>query len=250
MAKADPRDFLLNTDYGMDKIIYVKEYKATITTPTNMVPIPHGLPTAPLIFGIWSLNADYTDSHNLGDGEVDPNFNQGPTCFGSADMENVYLSFVPNSNSGGYLSTDFYVRVFGFEPSSNWIDTIDPNDNLTLKGKKIAPTSKYAKKFILNTDYNYLKLVKGGLIEETYDSTDQSYQFTHKLGYVPQALLWETLGAYQGNIEFTPLTGTFTYGDSASTFTKTGYFIDDEKVYSYMGIVPHATVIRLYGDEA
>lgn len=237
MAKVDPRDFLLNTDFGMDKIIYVKEYSTTVSTPTNDVAIPHGLPTAPLVFGVWSNNPDFSNSHNLNDSE-DP-WNNVLRVSAYADMQNVYLSFVPNYTNQAYVSTDFYVRIFGFEPGYNW-------DGLQLKGKKIPTTSKYAKKFVLNTDYNYLKLLKSGKISQVYESSDQSYRFAHNLGYVPQVLLWSTFGEYQGNIEFN-IEQWFSYSGPNS---KSGYFIDDQNVYMYMGILPHDTEIRLYGDEA
>jgi hypothetical protein len=237
MAKVDPRDFLLNTDFGMDKIIYYTDYNTSVSDITTIT-IPHGLPTAPLVFGVWATNPDFVDSRNLDEGK-DP-WNRVLESSAYADMQNVYLRLTPDYNAQGYVQTDFYVRIFGFEPGSNW-------DGLVLKGKKIAPTSKYAKEFIINTDYNYLKLVKAGEITTTYDPTDQSWRFPHNLGYVPQVLLWWSFGADEDdNIEFNIEQG-FSYTEDNN---KSGYFIDDKNVYMYMGILPHSTEIRLYGDEA
>ena len=240
MAKVDPRDFLLNTDFGMDKIIYYKEVHRTVSSITN-VTIPHELPTAPLIFGVWATNPDFTNSHNISDGEHP--WDNVLIVRGHADTKNVYLTLVPNYTQQGYVSTDFYIRIFGFEPGYNWEDIVT-HEVLVLKGKKIPPTSKYAKKFILNTDYNYLKLVRAGKISQHYESSDQSWRFTHGLGYVPQVMLWWTFGPDENNIEFNIEQG-FSYSD-----TKSGYFIDDKNVYMYIGILPHDTEIRLYGDEA
>ena len=113
MAKVDTRDFLLNTDYEMDKIIYAHDEERTVSSVTTIT-IPHTLPTVPLLFGIWSTSPDYTNSHELGD--YDDPWNQNLRCYAKADLNNVYITLTPQSVNGSYVSTTFYVRVFGFEP--------------------------------------------------------------------------------------------------------------------------------------
>ena len=63
MAKVDPRDFLLNTDYEMDKIVYFKE--GSLNSGQTDVSIPHKLGFAPLIFGICAFNEDFSDARGI-----------------------------------------------------------------------------------------------------------------------------------------------------------------------------------------
>ena len=65
-GKVDPREFLLNTDYEMDKIIYFKEGK--VNNPINnyeTISIPHNLGFAPLIFGVCSFNSSFTNTRSF-----------------------------------------------------------------------------------------------------------------------------------------------------------------------------------------
>ena len=69
----------------------------------------------------------------------------------------------------------------GFEPSDSH--------------RKLPKTSQNARQFILNTDYNYLKLFKKGVenitIHQTIPQpTADPITITHNLGYRPQALFW------------------------------------------------------------
>ena len=233
--KVDPRDFLLNTDYEMDKIIYFTEFNRTISSSTTIT-IPHGLKTIPLVFGMWSNNADYSNSHELGaqtafSGNITP-------CYVTADYNNVNVTLAPQSGN-----TNFYVRVFGFEPNYS-------NTGIEFQHKKLATTNKYARKFILNTDYNYLKLLKSGNFLE-WDTSRYCHAYKHNLGYLPQVLNWASIGG--DTIEdFDPFypTASFSYSDNSSYNSKGGLFVTDIEILRYDGVVPLQHDIRLYSDEA
>lgn len=243
MAKVDPRDFLLNTDYEMDKIIYAHDEERTVSSVTTIT-IPHTLPTVPLLFGIWSTSPDYTNSHELGD--YDDPWNQNLRCYAKADLNNVYITLTPQSVNGSYVSTTFYVRVFGFEPYSDhevpgWTEP-------SLTYKKFPSTSKYAKEFIINTDYNYLKLLRAG---DPFTWQSDHAEYVHKLGYVPQILLWWTFGFDDdnGNIEFAP-TDYFSYSDGSTSSYKDGVIVDNQNISYYAGTTPLQIETRIYADEA
>ena len=251
MAKVDPRNFLLNTDYEMDKIIYFKEFEWTTSSVTTKQ-VTHGLPTVPLLFGVWSANADFSDSNEIG--ESNNPWEQDLQIQARSNMEKIIFTLTPKMVNNAYVSTTFYVKVFGFEPGTNWINTYYDGDvqvkvPLKMKGNKLAPTSKYAKTFIVNTDYNYLKLLKAGRLGEW---TGTRTEYTHGLGYVPQILTWETVGPWGelgNNIEFLVGNGQFSYYSSSDPYN-VGVLVDNDKIYKYTGTVPHEYEMRIYADEA
>lgn len=163
MAKVDPRDFLLNTDYEMDKIVYFAE--GTLNAGQYNVDIPHNLPFTPLIFGVCAYNSDFSDSRNVPYQYITRD--NGESFTASGNTTNVRLSYINYSGTPDKI----YYRLYGFEPSDS-------------RGK-VGATSKYAKNFILNTDYNYCKLFQKG----TANAGDI---IDHNLGYLPQVLVWQT----------------------------------------------------------
>lgn len=157
----DPRKFLLNTDYEMDKIIYFTEGHTGVTnTPLT---ISHGLGFAPLIFGVCAFNSDFTDSRS-----IPYNYTTASDSI-SFTVEATDTDIQINYSNTAQTPDDFYYRIYAFEPS---------NSTAT-----VPPTNSSAKEFVLNTDYNYCKLFQKGILNG--DST-----VTHNLGYIPQVLAW------------------------------------------------------------
>ena len=162
---SDPTDFLLNTDYEMDKIVYYKSGEV----------MPGGTPSSyqqeyidnfnlgfiPLIFAVFSFTEDFSDSR------MDHMTTYNDSCIITIDarMDGIVI---------GYANTDLnkklYYRIYAFEPSNSTAS--------------VGKTQKDAKQFILNTDYNYCKLYKKGIV--TSDTT-----ITHNLGYTPFVLAWQ-----------------------------------------------------------
>lgn len=164
----DPRDFLLNTDYEMDKIIYFDT--STITAGSSDT-IAHNLTFAPLVFGAFATNSDFSDAHLLPfSGQNDEQFTL------SADSTNVNIAY---DNQDPTASV--YYCIMGFEPDGSTAD---------------APaTSQNADKLIINTEYNYCKLYDKGTVLGNADTT-----IAHDLGYLPQVMAWAEL-----NGELTPI---------------------------------------------
>ena len=162
MAKTDPNDFLLNTDYEMDKIIFFESGEFT-----SSVTITHGLDFIPLPFGVWSTDENFSSTNPLGwrDSSTEPGYTPTLSVECYANGTSIKLEAAGNTNN-----TKLYYRVYGFEPTDS---------------RKNAPrTSAKAKQMILNTDYNYCKLLKFG----TFASDNE--EFSHNLGYIPQIMAW------------------------------------------------------------
>lgn len=179
MAKSDPREFLLNTDYEMDKIIYFAE--GELNSGQYDVPLTHNLGFAPLIFGVCAFNSSFSDSRSI------PYNYQTSSDFVSftarASNSDVKISY----NTANGTPAKIYYRLYGFEPADSHA--------------KVGATSKYAQNFILNTDYNYCKLYKKG-------TTTPTSTVAHNLGYIPQVLAWADTGTV-----ITPLEESTTSGN-------------------------------------
>ena len=173
MSKVDPRDFLLNTDYEMDKIILFKS--GTINAGQYDVRIQHGLSFAPLIFGVFAYTDDFSGPRPMPYQYITPELTIDVGLY--SDPTNLYLSY---HNSSGTPATIYY-RIYAFEPSDS--------------RSSITPTSGFAKDFILNTDYNYCKLKEKGVVDASTSTTIQ-----HNLGYLPQVLVWNELNGYTNQV--------------------------------------------------
>lgn len=158
----DPRNFLLNTDYEMDKIVLFKEGNFT-----QSLEIPHGLSYIPLPFGVWSTDSNFSSTNTISG--LDSSGEHGY-------VPQLSVSLVANStklvleSAGNTNNAPIYYRIYALEPNGSHAD---------------APaTSSNANKFVLNTDYNYTKLFTAG------EFTASGQVYNHNLGYVPQVLAW------------------------------------------------------------
>lgn len=169
------REFLINSDYPMDKIIYFKQYDNL--PGGESVSIPHNLPFIPLLFGVWSMNADFSDPRGFAG--LYANFGYVSI---SADSTYVHISSVTDSPA--------YIRIYAFEPSDSHAD--------------IPPTNTMAGEFILNSDYKYSKLQQALIVD--YNG-GVGVSVPHNLGYKPQVMAWEEIGP-SGNRGIVPLEGS------------------------------------------
>ena len=183
---ANPNDFLLNTDYEMDKIVYFWEGSFNITQTHQSNTVTNNLGFLPLVFGIWSENKDFSDPHRMSSGI------SNIYSYASNVAHATIQSYQENNPLTGVLQSRYfyiefdniptgtvYVRLYGLEP-----------DNVF---QHIASTAKYANTFILNTDYNYRKLLKKGRIELVDSNNSGFYDpvvIDHNLNYIPQVMLW------------------------------------------------------------
>ena len=158
----DPRKFILNTDYEMDKIIYFVEGNITAGQSKNII---HNLDFTPLIFGVCAFNSDFSDSRALPYEYFTQDNTVAFTIF--ADGTKIQIGY----DDYNQPSSKAYYRIYAFEPSNS--------------SAVVPATSNNANKFILNTDYNYCKLYKKGTVSGNTDTF-----IGHNLGYLPQVLAW------------------------------------------------------------
>lgn len=156
----DPRNFLLNTDYEMDKVIY---FASGDITPGNGWYVEHNLGFTPLVFGVCAFNSDFSDPRIspflqwTNPGQIQFQFN--------ATNTDIIMNYANSQSPNQKL----YYRFYAFEPSNS--------------SAAIPSTSNLANKFVLNTDYNYCKLFKKGI-------ANGNTTIQHNLGYIPFVLAW------------------------------------------------------------
>ena len=171
----NPRNFLLSTDYAMDKVVYITSGTFSAQTDGTYHTIAHGLDFTPLVSGSWSTSSDFSVNYDYGTGTIPSSnttipFNLALYVF--ADATNIYI--VPSNITGSEQTV--YFRVFGLEPSDSNAD--------------VPHTSSSGSTFIFNTDNNYTKLYQ----EDALTGVTSSYTKTivHDLGVVPQVSTWVT----------------------------------------------------------
>lgn len=167
------KNFLLTTDFPLDKIIYLAEGSfalgafPSLAVTTN---VPHGLPFIPLMNMIWSTDPNFSVSYTAGSGPPTTDIlvsNLGATSSIYSDITNVVIT------AQNFLLTPitFYYRLYAFEPSDSSAD--------------LSPTANSADNFVLNTDYNYTKLYIDSKLTLSLSTT-----ITTALGYIPQVEAW------------------------------------------------------------
>lgn len=167
----DPRNFLLNTDYPLDMIAFKTEGSFSIANSTiDSLTIPHGLGFAPMPILIWSNTADFSTAYTGGDPTYYSTFTgfAGQEYNAVSDPTNITINRL---NYSGSTQTVYY-RIFAFVPSTEPDTTVVPANSNT------------SDTFILNTDFNYMKLVATDRVTTTATT------YSHNLGYIPSGLMW------------------------------------------------------------
>lgn len=172
---ADPKNFLVDSDYPLDKIIYIVSgsYSQAGSGGTGtQVTVAHGLSFRPLVTGNWSTTSDFSVSSELFFPVYTDNFSTYVQVF-SNDTDITISGF---KQTAGYQT--IYYRIYGFMPSDVNLD--------------VSYTASLADKFQLNTDYNYTKLYLSNIATASATTT-----ITHNFGYRPQVIAWsKNISAY------------------------------------------------------
>lgn len=182
MTPENARKTLINTDYPLDKLVYVKEQAISIGTG-GTVNIAHGLPFTPLVSFQWSFTPDFAVSYENNTGAF-PSGNPGYfftlQIAISANATNV--RFDANGTLG---TTTVYVRVIAYLP-----DDVD---------MALLSTDALADPFVLNSDKNYLKLVASTHFSLNAGATST---VNHNLGYKPQVMAWGVTSGTAAPMDF------------------------------------------------
>lgn len=198
---ANARDFLVTSDYPMDKIIYLKSGSVPIDGYPHS--ISHNLPFTPLVGGYWSMTPDFSVCYEFSSGDF-PSGNLGYIFGHSVDIEcdsETTIDLYTRDIAGG--SKTCYYRIFAFEPSNVNADISSP---VSLSDE-----------MVFNTDYNYMKLYMSGVVNP---GTATTYSITHGMGYKPRVMAWHNQFGY-----VTPIVRA---GDTAGG--DPCIIVDDEKI--------------------
>lgn len=198
MPSEGARMMLINSDYPLDKVVYLHEGSYSSVPGNSEYSVNHGLPFTPLIKAVWSTTPDFSVTYNIGDGVPDsnPDIVFSPYAFDvRSDADKAYVVFV-NSHS----TLTIYVRIWGYMPS---------NINLPT-----APTSINGDMFIFNSEYNYTKLyMKGVTASSSVPGSTEA--ISHSLGYRPQSETWHVRDGYTYFTSFAEIVGGLPDADGA-----------------------------------
>lgn len=182
----NPRNFLINTDYPIDQVVYLRSGLESIgASSSGTIIIAHGLSFIPLLGGSWSLNSDFSVQYEYYSGTF-------PSGSVSTNLYGVELDITANSTNIiiGYentlAATTVYFRIFGLQPSDSNVD--------------IEPTASSADNFVVDTNLNYTKIYEA---ETIVVASGNTYTITHGLGYRPQVTAWKTdTSGFRSPIDF------------------------------------------------
>lgn len=198
---ANARNFLINSDYPIDQIIYI--YSGSVLIPAfdfNDVTIPHGLPFTPLPMGQWSTTSDFSVSYEISSG---PLGGTPYTVNTGIEANATNIIFSNNNNTGSPITV--YYRIYAFQPSNASGDS--------------PHTKSQDADFIFSSDYNYTKLLSSGVTGTL--GAGAATAVTHSLGYYPQVMAWKEKTGVITPLVFAGLDGG---GHSAQVTTTTVLF--------------------------
>ncbi len=169
----DLRNFIYHSDYPVDYIVkslkrdYIVEVGDFGTMKTDT--IPHGLPFAPLVDGVWGLNPDLSDSRSIINDHYPRLTGQSIIDISvSSDENNIYITCFNND----FTPKHFYFKLWCY-PDPGYDGDVEPVEDST--------------NFSFNSMYDYLKLFMTGSFEI---NPGQEKVIYHNLGYKPRALVW------------------------------------------------------------
>lgn len=193
-------DFVLNTEYPADKIVWLEEGTISANAGLNTIQLPNPLGVNLFVRGVWSRDG-FNNAFEFGttkymDGSLVPDFTSYVTS--STSEVNAHI----NLNS----SATVQYRLWGVVNEAE-------TQNLDINGT----ASDTANQFIVNTKYNLPRLYAEG-----YANPDTDYN--HSLGFIPYVDVW---GHYQHRNKwvFSP-GGMFGQFGSLSTLIK----VDQNKI--------------------
>lgn len=222
---ANAKNFLLNSDYPTDKVIFQQSYSVAIGASSyNDVTVAHGLGFTPLLSAQWSTSSTMTPTYSIGGGPRTSGSLTYQTGI-SSDGTNIYISTTNTTASPVTL----YFTVYGLMPSATNTDA--------------SFTSFSSDLFGFNTDYNYAKLYDASSFSVGTGTSTST--IAHNLGYVPQVAVWITKSG---------LTSPFIYNDvitSVPPFDQVNVFVDSTNLYvEFLDIIAARTIdYRIYLDD-
>ena len=221
----DARNFLINTDYPMDKLVLVKAGSCSAPNGFGTLTIVpnHGLSFIPMPLIIWSNSSNFANA-TMG---ADVGMNDEPPTGQQYDAQGTASNIVVEYSNNTGSSKTVYYQLWCYAPS-------------TVTNASVNATNTLGDNFIINTDYNYLKLAKAGRL------TVGSPTYSHGLGYTPTVMIWYVLNTPAGIGSLVQSQYTMVAGSDQSQ----GIFISQDTLrWTSPGITYDAIEYRIYYDD-
>lgn len=191
----DARNFLLNTNYSMDKIAgyrtgSFKLVLSSLGSYSGEVNLSHTHGVYPLCTLVWSFNSNFSPSYTEAS-FIDIN---GVSIFCGSTTSSIKVSAF-----NLYSAATIYYKLFYFVPDVANID--------------VTSTQSSFDNFVISTDYNYMKLHMAGSL------TGTNVSVTHGLGYYPAVELWKVQNGRCYKVVYNDVTSTTIEGERLSTST-------------------------------
>ena len=226
----NPRNFLINSEFPLDQILFLNQGSTVVLNSTfsGTVAIAHGLPFIPLASLVWSNDSDFTTAYNYEDGNFTTSFispiGQRYDVFSDATNVNINLY-----NTSGSTQTVYY-RIYCFAPSTASVDSL------------VEHTANDGEEFIINTDFNYMKLAATGSLTDGAGTVS----YAHGLGFIPRALVWYQVGSTFYQITSPQIVNTDPTGSGGIT---TGVHVDSTKLEWLNPTGVSSIQYRIYAEE-
>lgn len=168
----DLRNFIIHSGYPIDKVIAIKSGSYLIKNQNELsdtLYVAHGLPGKALGITVFSNYSDFRDTYDEGYPQY-----VNPGEYGMrvrVTNSNIEITGWNQSNNNYTV----YWRTFLLESSETSYD--------------VKYTAVDADIFQFNSEYNYSKLVKEGVVTSTTT-------ITHGVNFVPQTLIWMDNGTW------------------------------------------------------
>lgn len=187
--QTNAREFLLTSDYPLDKIVHLVEGSVTVPgTDKATTTKPHGLPYAPLVAGNYSDLSDFSAAYEFKSGPLAPPNPISPYKYDFSAYSDGTNIIIESGNVVSTSAVTLYYRLYCFAPSDQNLES--------------EPTNQGVDNFMLNTDFNYTKLALADVFDQAANTSfDPTFHVvTHNLGYIPQVSFWvETDGIIRNN---------------------------------------------------
>ncbi len=212
---ASQKHMKFTSDYPADMVMFLTSGSATVPNGTfDALPgitIPHGLPFVPLPRIVWSNTPDFAVANTFSDSAL-----YGTGFTSSAGQQYIVTATatdvrIQRYNNSGSSKTVYY-RIYCFAQSDTDVNS------------EVEFTKNSADKYIFNSDYNYMKLLKTGRL------TPGAPVYTHGLGYTPRVLVWGVVTGVNSFADPNVQAQIISTDPAGSSGITSGVFIDNNNI--------------------
>ena len=191
---SNAKNFLLNTDYPLDKIVYMTEgewtpsgFDSETGQASKIIPVPTGIDAPHMVLGEWS-DDDWETSYPLGASKYQGGWYQ-------RDSQSLLYEKSTRVNSYGYSGETIMQQAdtngFTINISSSYSTKVKYRAYVIIpeeyQNADVSPTASISNPLVLNTKDNYPKLFEDRIIQLTANTPVTVH---HNLGFKPFVRAW------------------------------------------------------------